>query len=337
MQTSLRKLRLCLGGLAMFLMGHPTKNQCAVSPALEEEQRWPLPTSTRQLGGLAFDAERSRLFVAVPGEEAIYILNLQDGRWSRPLQAPRPHVLWYEARPDLLYVGTVAHGGQIKILDLQSRRTLKTIGHVPDLVQILRDTASFRLYATYGEGALAVIHADTGVHTLSVMLPARPGQFAIERTGHRIFVNVPRSNAVAVVDRLSREMTEVWELEGMQDNMTMALDEDRGLLFVGSATQPLVIACKTQGKREIARLTTHGSVQWLFADPTRQRLLAGTNRGRCQLWRYDVHAVFVPLDPLELPTGETSALYDPTHGRLYVALSAGGGRPGSIRAYQWRE
>lgn len=322
----------------MLVVANPNvQGQGKAPSALVEDRSWSMPAAASRLGALALDGERFRLFVAVPLEDAVWVLDTSEGRWLRRVQVPRPQVLWYEARPGLLYVGTDAAGGQIKILDVQTRRTLKTIGHLPAPVQILRDPPTFRLYAAYGEGALAVIHADTGVHTLSIILPGRPGQFALERVGHRIFVNLPRSNAVAIVDRLSREMTELWTLTGARENFAMALDEERARLFLGCAAPGLVLVWDTNTGREVTRLPVTGAVRWLFVDPGRTRLLAGSDRGECHTWQYGPGDRYEPTGTFQFGTGPASAWYDLSKGHLYVAVPSMGRQLGTVRLFRWRD
>src|SRR5438132_3440756 len=57
--------------------------------------------------------------------------------------------------------------------------------------------------------------------------------FQLEEEGSRIFVNVPKESAVAVVDRTKRTIIAKWGLDWTFANYPMALDEEDKRLFVG--------------------------------------------------------------------------------------------------------
>ncbi|NGO38273.1 hypothetical protein G4L39_02530 [Limisphaera ngatamarikiensis] len=321
-----------LGLLGMALVAQAV--EAAVD--LQEVRAWPLPGRVAEVGRLAPDPAQQRLFVALPQADTVQVLDLAAGRFLRPLSVPSPRALWYEQRPKILYVGSDSSGGQIKILDVEAWRTLKTVGRLPGVVQIRRDPPSFRIYAAHGEGALAVLHADTGVHTLSILLPDRPGDVVLERSGQRIFVSLQRSNAIAVVDRLTREMTEVWALNNARQPGPLALDEDRSRLYIACASPGSVLVWDTAGAREVERLPVEGAVRWLFVDPVRKRLLAGTDAGQCHVWQVEETGKFTHLGAAPLGSGRTEALYDPEEGALFVALPQERGQPAAIRKYVWR-
>ena len=306
-------------------------------PQLEEVGTLSLPARTTEVGEVAVDTAGARLFVALPDQDRVAVWDVPEGSAERHLSVPRPRALWYEERPKLLYVGTDASGGQIKILDVEAERPLKTIGRLPDVVRIRRDLSSFRIYAAYGEGALAVIHADTGVHTLSILLPDRAADLVLERVGSRIFVSLPRSNALAVVDRLTREMSALWKLEGVSGPGPLALDEEGARLYVACEAPTGILVWDTQKKQEVLRLPTNGRVRWLFVDPARRRLVAGTDAGEARVWQVGEDGRHIHLGTLPLVSRRTTAAYDGRTGTLYVAAPRERHRPADVRLYRWRQ
>lgn len=306
----------------------------AAAAALETVTSWSLPPEARHPNALAWDPVERRLFVAAEHEDAVLVLDTDRGRWLRPLPVPAPRDLLFETRPGLLYVTSGAAGGQLKILDVNARRTLKTIGHLPDPGRIRRDAPAARIYVAHGAGALAVIHGVTGVHTLSILLPDRPADFAIENVGHRIFVNLPRSNAVAVVDRLAREMTDVWPVTGRQ-NDPIALDEPRQRLYVGCAGPPQIQVLHTSSGKPVSRLELPAAARWLYVDSGRGRLVAGLASGPLQAWQIQAGDQYAPLPlPADLRDAHP-ACYDPEAGRLYVVIPGSPSQPAMIRCLEW--
>src|SRR5207237_10282586 len=78
-----------------------------------------------------------------------------------------------------------------------------------------------------------IIDAATGDQLGAMKLEGHPESFQLEKSGPRIFVNIPTSQKVAVVDREKRAMTTAWPTAGATANFPMALDETHHRLFVG--------------------------------------------------------------------------------------------------------
>jgi DNA-binding beta-propeller fold protein YncE len=330
MNSGTGRVTLPLAGLIFWVQS------VAALPTLQPVGAWPLPGRAEQPSALAWDPVERRLFVAAEAADSVWVLEVDRGRWLRPLSVPAPRHLLCEARSGLLYVSSGAEGGQVKILDINARRTLKTIGNLPRPGHIHRDAPAARIYVAHGEGALAVIHGVTGVHTLSVLLPDRPADFAIETVGHRIFVNLPRSNAVAVVDRLAREMTDLWPLPQARQNESLALEEPRQRLYVGCALPPEILVLNSTTGKVLTRLPTTGPVRWIRVDPVRGRLMAGHASG-LQSWRIGSDDRYEPLPASATGLEPIDACYDADTGRLYVVVRPTAGRAGSVQCLEWKD
>src|SRR5260370_41897340 len=84
------------------------------------------------------------------------------------------------------------------------------------------DSASNRVFVGYGNGALAVIDPATNGKIADIQLPAHPESFQLARSDRRIFVNVPKARAIAVIDRFASKQTASWAIEN-GSNFPMAL------------------------------------------------------------------------------------------------------------------
>src|SRR5207247_10912243 len=98
--------------------------------------------------------------------------------------------------------------------------------------------------------------------------------FQLEKNGSRIFVNLPGSRKVAVVDRKTRTVVESWSTEGPLANYPMALDErDHRLFVVTRFPARLIVLDTDQGKR-VATLPVIGDCDDVFYDERRHRIYA---------------------------------------------------------------
>lgn len=76
---------------------------------------------------------------------------------------------------------------------------------------------------------------DTQPNALLGQIPlsGHPESFQLERKGIRIFVNVPSTGKIEVVDREKQQVVGAWTVAA-RGNFPMALDEEHARLFIGT-------------------------------------------------------------------------------------------------------
>src|SRR5439155_404940 len=107
-----------------------------------------------------------------------------------------------------------------------------TIALGADADNVRFDEAAQRVFVGYGDGALAVIDVSTRSKVADVLLKGHPESFRLERSGKRIFVNVPDAHNIAVVDRTSNQQVASWPTGKLRANFPLALDENGHVLAV---------------------------------------------------------------------------------------------------------
>src|SRR5260370_38351796 len=105
-------------------------------------------------------------------------------------------------------------------------------------------------------------------------LDAHPESFQLERNGSRIFVNLPGSRKIAVVDRKTRAVVDSWGTGGPLANYPMALDERDHRLFVVTRFPARFIVLETEHGKRLASLPAIGDCDDVFYDERRHRIYA---------------------------------------------------------------
>ena len=116
---------------------------------------------------------------------------------------------------------------------------------------------------------LAAVDAERGQVVGKVRLAAHPESFRVERSGPRIFVNVPSAAQVAVIDRESMKVVATWPVTDAASNYPMALDEPNHRLFIGCRRPAKVLVYHTATGKQAAAFD-------IVATPT-------TSSTRCEL------------------------------------------------------
>ena len=98
-------------------------------------------------------------------------------------------------------------GGICRIYDGKSFQAVGELNFEDDADNVRYDEATKKIYIGFGSGGIAVVNAPDGKQVGSIKLSAHPEAFQLEKNGSRIFVNVPNSRHVAVIDRDKGEVS----------------------------------------------------------------------------------------------------------------------------------
>ena len=184
-----------------------------------------------------------------------------------------------------------------------------------------------------GDGAPGLIDPTTMKRLGDIKLPGHPESFRLEQSGPRIYVNVPRTKEVLVVDRLKRTITSHMPLAGFAKNYPMSLDEGHHRLFVGVRAPARLLVFDTQSGQRIADVPCVGDTDDLFYDPERDRVYVIGGEGFVDV--FDVSMRDRPVHVARFPTapGARTGLWSPELKQLFVAGPHRDGHDAAIHVY----
>ena len=164
----------------------------------------PMPDVKGRIDHLAADVEGRRLFVAALGNDTVEVLDVAGNRHEKSIAGfGEPQGVIYLGTENRLYV-TNGTANRVDIFDGRSLERVKRIDELEDADNVRYDAVAGQVIIGYGKGALRLLDASTGDPAGEVRLSGHPESFQLERSGKRIFVNVPTARHVAVVDRAKR-------------------------------------------------------------------------------------------------------------------------------------
>ena len=131
----------------------------------------------------------------------------------------------------------------------------------------------------YGSGGIAVFDSE-GNRVGDVKVDAHPEPFQLETNGPRIFVNLPHSQKVLVIDRNKSAVVASWTTDDAQANFPTALDETDGRLFIICRKPAGLLVLDTTSGSMVAKLPTVGDSDDLFYDQRRKRLYSSDGEGK---------------------------------------------------------
>ena len=203
-----------------------------------------------------------------------------------------------------------------------------------DADNVRYDEARKKFYIGFGSGGIAVVNAVDGKQVGSIKLSAHPEAFQLEKNGSRVFVNVPNSRQVAVVDRDKGEVVAKWKTDLAFANFPMALDEANHRLFVGCRLPSKLVVLNTDSGDVIAKVDISGDADDVFYDSKRNRIYAICGAGKIDIIKQADPNTYKALTKVDTANGARTGFFSPEGDMLFVALPHRGLQQAEIRCYQ---
>jgi len=295
----------------------------------------PLPGVAGRTDHMAVDLARQRLFVAALGNNTVEVLDLKSNRHLKSLPGfHEPQGIAVAADVKAVVVAN-GQGEGAQFLDSSDFRVTRSVRLGDDSDNVRYDAAAKRLFVGFGGGALAAINAADGKVAGEARLAAHPESFQLERSGSRIFVNVPSADQIAVIDRTAMKVLATWPVTGAKANYPMALDEANHRLFVGCRRPAKVLIYDTTSGKETGAFDIVGDTDDLFYDAARKRLYVTGGEGFLDVFQDD-SGRFNRLAHVATAAGARTSLFVADLSRLYLAVPHRGNQKAEIRVYEAR-
>jgi hypothetical protein len=156
----------------------------------------------------------------------------------------------------------------------------------------------------------------------------------LEKNGSRIFVNVPNSRHVAVVDRDKGTVVAKVENRSSLANFPMALDEANHRLFVGCRVPSRLVVLNTDSGDVVAKVDISGDADDVFYDGKRNRIYVICGAGKIDIIEQVDSNTYKALTKVDTANGARTGFFFPERDTLFVALPHRGSQQAEIRCYQ---
>ena len=295
-------------------------------------QKIELPGVTGRIDHFGVDPDGQRLFVAALGNNTVEVIDLKANKHVRTLKGfAEPQGIQFVPTANRIYISN-GKGNRVDVLDSATLAVVRRIEGLDDADNIRYDAAAKLLYVAY-EGGLRVLDATTGEQAGDLRLRGHPESFQLEKAGPRIFVNMPGSREVVVVDRAKGSVSASWKLDGAAANYPMALDEATHRLFVGTRNPPQLLVYDTESGKIVARQPVGADTDEVFFEPEEKRVVVICGEGVVNVFRQqDADHYAMERTIKTAPRARTGFL---AGGRLYVAAPAVNG-PARVLVYELR-
>ena len=301
---------------------------------LKLKQTIPLSGVEGRIDHFAVDASGERLFVCALGNNTVEVLDLRKGQRVRSITGlGAPQGVAYVPELDRLFVAN-DKGGICRIYDGKSFQAVGELNLEDDADNVRYDEATKKIYIGFGSGGIAVVNAPDGKQVGLIKLNAHPEAFQLEKNGSRIFVNVPNSRHVAVIDRNKSEVVARWKTDLALGNFPMTLDEANHQLFIGCRFPSKLVVLNIDSGDVVAKIDISGDSDDVFYDSKRHRIYAICGAGKIDVIEQADPKTYKALTKVDTANGARTGLFVPERDTLFVGVPHRGSQPAEIRCYQ---
>jgi DNA-binding beta-propeller fold protein YncE len=304
----------------------------------------PLPGVHGRFDHFSYDPkEPARLFLSALGNNSVEVLNLvTDTRVHSIPGIPEPQGIAYAIGLNKLFVGS--RQGKLYIYDGTTYDLITAIDYHGDVDNLRYDEANKRVYVDYGDedkAAIGMVDATTNERLPEEFKTgAHPESFQLEKSGSKIYVNLPDLKKIGVIDRATHKMTS-WPLT-LEENYPMALDEPEHRLFIVTRTPPRLVVFNTNLGKPVATLPCVADVDDLYYDSSYKRVYIPGGQGFIDVFQEKDPDHYERLARIRTVLGARTAGYFGKLGkkgidRLYLAVPASGDHSAEVQTYSVQE
>ncbi|HKW33901.1 MAG TPA: hypothetical protein VJN92_12910 [Candidatus Acidoferrum sp.] len=319
--------------LATLLFLAATLVRAQSTEPLKLEKTIELQDVQGRIDHMSFDVKGQRLFVSALGNNTVEVIDLRAGKRANTIPGlGEPQGALYVASNDRLYIAS-SKDGTVKIFDGTSLKLLKTVDYGDDADNLRYDAARQRVYVGYGSGGLGELDVE-GQKIGEIKLDSHPESFQLEKSSPRIYVNLPKSRKIAVLDRETKKVLTSWGTGMSLNNYAMALDEGNHRLFVVSRIPARLLAIDTASGKIVQTLSAVGDCDDVFFDQKRKRIYASGGDGVVFVFEQQDPNHYRELARISTVKGARTSFFSPDLDRLYLAVRRQGSTPAKIQVFE---
>ena len=332
--------------------------------ALELKSRIPMANVNGRIDHVGVDLMGQRLFVAAFDNRTLEVIDAQAGKRAHTIpNLNHPQQTYFDVPTNHLFVSS-SGDGTVKVFDGSTFALLATTQLASDADNMRLDARSRHLIVAYGgekflngrvargagltDGALAILDTD-GKKLGQIPTDGHPESLAVEKSGARVFTNVPDKKEIVVGDLATYGVLAHWAVPGCE-NYPMALDEEHHRVFVMCRASATLLALDSDSGKQVASmpLTPRASSDDMFFDAGKGRIYVLARIVRKDDPRIPgpgVIEVFQQKDPdhyeriesVESGFAAQTGLFVPEWNKLFVATRRQpGGADSQILVYETR-
>ena len=238
-----------------------------------------LPNVSGRIDHISYDSANHLAFIAALGNNTVEIVDINTKHVVKTitgLHEPQG-VLFISSLKKLV----VANGdnGDCVFFDMSTYAQAGIVHLKGDADNIRYDATSWLIYVGYGNGAIAVIDANSMKQVVDVELDGHPESFQLSKKQNRIYINVPDDNEIEVAELSTNKIVAKWKNTNASANFPMALDEKNNRFFIGCRNPAKLRMVNTETGKDIAAINCSEDADDVFYNSSDSLVFVSAGKG----------------------------------------------------------
>ena len=250
---------------------------------LQIAKRISLPGIKGRIDHLDINLKNQIVYIAALESNVMEVVDINNGKVLHSITGlDEPQGIAYLPQNQEIFVANGGNG-DCYFYNANTFDKVATVKLKSDADDVRYDSAAKKIYVGYGRGGIAIIDAVSHTQTGDVKLPCHPEGFQIDTNTNLLYVNLPSSNLISVVDlkqlKLIRNISENYR----SGNFPMALDSTGDRLFIGYRYPGKLVMMNAKSGHRISVTDLTNDSDDLFYDEASKRVYVSCGGGYANL------------------------------------------------------
>jgi len=283
---------------------------------------------------MTINPKKQLLYIAALGNNSLEVVNLSSGKVVQSItKLKKPQGIVYIPSRDVIAL-TTGGDGFLRIFDATSFKQIKEMPIGDDADNLRYDSISNRLFVAYGKGTIAVVDAGKWEKTADIKLSAHPESFQLDKKKNRLYVNVPGSRQIEVVDLAKGEVTERWPVSDAKLNFTMAFDEASQTIFVTCRRPATLLIYNTNNGKMISKSPCSADADDIFYNKQKKECYISGGEGFMDVFRRTAKGDYERISRTATREGARTSLFVPELNEIILAVPRELANAAELRIYK---
>lgn len=293
-----------------------------------------LPGVNGRIDHIDINVKDKIAYIVALDNNTLEIVDLKSGRITgtiKRLHEPQG-VAYIEKHKKFM----VANGGSGEC-SFYNAATLKKTGSIKlsgDADNVRVDKSEDKIYVGYGNGGIAIIDASSHMQIDDIILPSHPESFQLDVNTARLWVNLPGSGMIGLVNLKKTRLIAHWSRFLPRANFPMAYDELQHRILVGYRLPSRLIIYDSETGKEIFSSPTVGDVDDLYWNKTTGEIYLSGGSGAINIFKQTGKASYKQLFAIKIPIGARTSLFVPELNQFLIAARSIGDQPAKLIIYR---
>jgi WD40 repeat protein len=301
------------------------------------EQTTLLPNVQGRIDHLDVNCKEQLVYIAALGNNSVEVVDIRNGKHIHSIAGvDEPQGVAYVPQHNEIFV---SNGGDGKCYFFNAGTFQRTgiVDLSSDADDVRYDSADRKIYVGYGDGGIAVIDADSHKQIGDVKLTGHPEGFQIDKSLSLLYVNVPDSKAIVVIDLKNFKLKENWPTYDLKANFPMAIDTVRHRLFIGYRHPARLIILDGKTGKEISGCDMVTDVDDVYYDYANKEVIVSGGGGYINIFKEDSTGGETQLANIKTQNGARTSLLIPQLNTFVLAVRETGTTKAQLQVYRVKE